>query len=251
MGLFSLHNSKKIPKKYYFSVHNLPALCPVPRDCHRDFHTWEVISSVAPSDNRHLLVASALMCRWNPKGSRQWCGLVRALQSPGEDTAGGSLLPPLLQSSSWEAEGKTLLPTMNQHDLAVLLFTQGSFLPSDLQYKPLQSSSCSSGTQSSAFSSTHSPFTQRPKLNQKLCQISDPACFLAVRPGWLHFRKAPVTKLCGLSTVPLWHSKAFQVLQKSASAFPLNHTVLLTCPVSAPLWRTSCQKQGVEKKPKT
>lgn len=100
---------------------------------------------------------------------------------------------------SWEAERNTLLlSTMNQNALAALLWTQASFHPTDLQYKPLQSSCCSRGMESSAFSSTHSLFIQRWKLNQKLCQLSDPACFLAVRRSWLHFRKAPMTKSCGL-----------------------------------------------------
>lgn len=62
---------------------------------------------------------------------------------------------------SWEAERNTLLlSTMNQNAPAALLWTQASFHPTDLQYKPLQTSCCSRGMESSAFSSTHSPFIQ-------------------------------------------------------------------------------------------
>lgn len=140
----------------------------------------------------------------------------------------------------------------NQCIPAVQLSTQVPFHSLTHHHEPLQTSSCSSGKESSAFGNIHSlsasgkyqnwTKSSANVLTQLAFWLWDVAGSASERLQWQNLKVFP--------TVPLLYPEAFQVFQK-LSSFPHTQTFLLTCHISTPLWRTSCQKQTAEKKPMT
>lgn len=159
-------------------------------------------------------MASALRGRWSPKGSEHLPRLVgdAASKPLGKETTrweniSSTASPPLLQSGClWlgSRDGTDLLPpTMQSKPLhpSSPAFHLGPFSLPHLSPKTAAILKLQWWEGELCFRQHSQPlsFRQRPKLNQKLCQLSDPACFLDVGCGWFCFRNVPMTKSQGLA----------------------------------------------------
>jgi len=152
-----------------------PSTLPTPVGFHVWKSLWQCHRFLCPFSHglwvaNKLLVASALMCRWNPKKSEHLLTAVKdaASQPHGKETTRWETIsyaesPPLLQSSClWLGRviGMISLPPQcnpNQCIPAAQLSTRALFHSLTHHHKLLQSSSSSNGKETSAFGSIHSP----------------------------------------------------------------------------------------------